>query len=250
MRWRVAISDFPNDPRLLRELLAPLAISLVAENDEHFLVGEPFELEQSAEAVHNIAIHLETVALEVKRGDSAARCSFKTGSVFERASGDSWRKHAFVTLQAGALAIATAVGVVTVGTSSALSEEERRRLEQERKELEFRDLSQRTIPRFVSAVRYPNALQVQQLLHGDLDPLTLGHIGEIIENDLGGAIKQLVSKRQWTRFQRSINHPDVFGVNARHIVSNEQPPPNPMSLSEAQAFIRELASKWLILKSS
>jgi hypothetical protein len=75
------------------------------------------------------------------------------------------------------------------------------------------------------------------------------HISELIEADIGGAMKDLISKNQLTRFERSINHPDVFGKHARHIVSNAEPPPNPMSLDEARDFIRDLATGYLEKKA-
>jgi hypothetical protein len=249
MRWRVSVSSLPDDSRLLQELLAPLGFSLIAEDSGDFLVGDIFEPEQSAEAVYKTATHLEEVASEIERGDPAAQCKFKTGSVFERAENGSWRQHAFAKLEARAFAIATATGILSVSTSN-LSEEEGLRLEQRRKELEFRSLRERTVPKFASAFRYPHALQVQQLLRSELDPLTLGHIADIVEDDLGAAITQLSSRNQWTRFRRSINHPDVFGVNARHIVSSVEPPPDPMTLDEAQAFVRDIARQWLIIKGT
>jgi hypothetical protein len=249
MRWRVAISGLPDNVRLLSEIVDPLGISLVEVEGENFLVGDLFEAEESHSAVHNLALRLELIASEIERDDPAARCGFKSGPIFEYLADGSWRKHAFVTLAAHASARATASATLTVGSSPALSEDERARLEQQRQEQEFQALCQRTIPRFVAAFHSERVRQVQQLLRGELDPLTLGHIAELIEDDLGGATRDLVSERQWTRFQRSINHPDVFGVNARHIVSKVTPPPDPMTLFEARAFIRELANQWTNRKS-
>jgi hypothetical protein len=70
------------------------------------------------------------------------------------------------------------------------------------------------------------------------------HIYELIEDDLGGKLCGLASKKDWTRFKHSVNHQAVFGDASRHIASNEKPPSNPMSLEEAQAFISRASDLW------
>jgi hypothetical protein len=77
----------------------------------------------------------------------------------------------------------------------------------------------------------------------------MGHIADLIQDDTGSEMKNLVSDKQLTRFYRSINHPDVFGELARHIVSDDEPPPNPMSLEEARSFVRVLANRWMERKA-
>jgi hypothetical protein len=248
MRWRIAISDLVGDTRLIRELLAALAISIINDGGDTFLVGEVFEKQSSHDAVRDIAKRLNATISELENDDPALRCGFQIGPVHEHRADGSWSKHHFVTLEAGVLGCATLSATLTVGTSNELSEEERIRREHEAKEREFQNRCRTAIPRFVAAFRYERALQVQQLLRGEPDPLTLGHVAEIIENDLGGTIKELVSEAQWTRFQRSINHPDVFGVRARHIVSSHEPPSKPMLLPEARVFINELARLWMLRK--
>jgi hypothetical protein len=66
---------------------------------------------------------------------------------------------------------------------------------------------------------------------------------------MGDAIRDLVSRNQLTRFHRSINHPEVYGDQARHITSGQEPPPKPMKLDEARTFIRNIAELWLEKKA-
>ena len=58
MRWRIAISDLVGDTRLIRELLAALAISIINDGGDTFLVGEVFEKQSSHDAVRDIAKRL------------------------------------------------------------------------------------------------------------------------------------------------------------------------------------------------
>lgn len=68
---------------------------------------------------------------------------------------------------------------------------------------------------------------------------------EIIREDAGNIVK-----RRWCieaelkRFTQTANSPDALGVNARHAKAIPSPP-NPMSLSSAKSFIRELINTWL-----
>jgi hypothetical protein len=65
----------------------------------------------------------------------------------------------------------------------------------------------------------------------------------------GGAMKDLVSRNQLERFSRSINHPEVFGKDARHIVSKVEPPPKPMNIHEARKFVHGLVEFYLEKKA-
>jgi hypothetical protein len=74
----------------------------------------------------------------------------------------------------------------------------------------------------------------------------MGLIAEVLEENTRGNLASLgSSKKQWERFDRSINHPSVFGDKARHGKSRVAPPPKPMSEEEAQSFIRAAAVAWL-----
>jgi hypothetical protein len=126
-----------------------------------------------------------------------------------------------------------------------LSEAERARLEQLAAEREFQRLRRKAISRVGSALRDERAIKVQKLLQGEPNPLALGHAVDLIEDDLGGAISKLASANQLTRFYRSINHQDVFGEEARHITSPDEPPPDPMTIGEARTFANEIAKRWM-----
>jgi hypothetical protein len=54
---------------------------------------------------------------------------------------------------------------------------------------------------------------------------------------MDGDLSPFATTKQLTRFNRSIHHPGVLGLEACHAVSNEKPPPDPMDMDEAKRFI-------------
>ncbi len=95
-------------------------------------------------------------------------------------------------------------------------------------------------PAIAKALRYFGAVEHNwDILH---------KIYEIIKNDIG--TKRIVANGWAThsdiqRFTRTASHPETAGDGARHSVSNAQPPPRPMTLSDASAFIKHLLNLWL-----
>lgn len=73
---------------------------------------------------------------------------------------------------------------------------------------------------------------------------------DLIQNDADGDLVRFASEAQFTRFNRSINHPDVLGLKARHAVSNVESPPDSMSMIEATQFIIDVAEKWIVEKAN
>lgn len=63
-------------------------------------------------------------------------------------------------------------------------------------------------------------------------------------------MSSLASHGDLKRFRRSVNHQEVYGGDARHIASRNDPPPNPMYLPEAQVFIRKFADEWFKQKGA
>lgn len=250
MRWRVELLDVTGNRRLLGDVLQELSISVVEESGESFLVGEPFETCDTAADVHAHASRIQSIVQEVCDHVPEIEVAFSVGSVVERITDGGPRRHHFLVVSdALHLHVAGHVACVTVAPAAHLSEEERQRLEAQRQEQEYQRLRATAVSRIVPAVADDRALTVQRLLHGELTPQPLGHVADLIQDDLGALVTQLASTNQWKRFYRSINHPTVFGEKARHIVSKVEPPPDPMTLDEARSFIRDVASRWMKSKA-
>jgi len=67
--------------------------------------------------------------------------------------------------------------------------------------------------------------------------------------DVGGTSN--IIKRGWatdksiTRFKRTAQSPEVIGDLARHGIQKDEPPEDPMTVSEAKSFIETILHKWL-----
>jgi hypothetical protein len=90
-------------------------------------------------------------------------------------------------------------------------------------------------------------------MHDDpaLSAPTISAIAEIVEHDLrdDGGLGVLRLKSQFEQFNGSVNHPAIFGDDARHAITNRQPHPDPMTPVEAREFIRELTERWFALRA-
>jgi hypothetical protein len=87
------------------------------------------------------------------------------------------------------------------------------------------------------------------------DPHSWGglyNIYEIIRDDVGGdgalAAKGWVTGRMLTRFRRTACSPKVLGRKARHGTQSAEPPPDPITDSEASELIHSLVRAWVDAK--
>ena len=245
MRWLVEISDIHGDERLLGDILACLKIKLHREDDKTYLLSDSFESLSSSSEVWKLAERVRDVISEVSSTIPAASISFSLGNLHEQKEDGSWNKNMFVFVSEPAELIVTADAVIVkVTPSTEISKEEKTRLEAEQRERDYQENLALLSSRISSAFLDERALKVHRFLQQELTPLRMGHIIDLIQDDLGQNLASFASKRNLSRFYRSINHPDVFGDESRHITSNDEPPPNPMSLSEAQTFVSNVADSW------
>lgn len=248
MKWRVQVADVAGGRRLFGEVLHGLSIDLLEEDDGLFLVSEAFETLDTAGEVHKLASRVQSTIEEAAKGIPEIQLGLKIGSVFEETASGR-RIHTFITVSTGHIGLTGQVATLKVEPAVQLSTDEQKRLEEEQGEREYQRSRRTALSRIISAFRDDRALQIQRLLCGELTPHTMGHIAELIQDDIGVGMTELASDKQLTRFERSINHPHVFGEQARHIVPKVEPPPKPMSLEEARDFIRGLADRWMDRKA-
>lgn len=245
-RWAIEIGDLPGNRRLLMDVLAGLGISS-RETDGGLLLESPrFEALSTPEDVRTEVVRLAARMRDVKSCNPDIDCTFSLKVVIDR-SGDKPRKHYYLTIHESLLLQSSME--VSLAPDQEPTAEERARQEAERRERDYIALRGKALSRVLSAVHDQKALDVQKLLHEELSPVVLGNIVEIIQADLGPDMRELMSRKQQVRLERSLNHPEVFGLTARHAVSNAQPPPDPMFLEEARAVVRAIAEQWLARKA-
>ena len=249
MRWQVEISDLTGDLRLLADVLKELSLTVGEHEGKLLLSGPKIESMATPSEVHAYVQRVSEIIREVVKHAPGIELGFSVGAVLQKTASGTSRHHFVVVSDMVHFHDIAHVEVVKCPTATAPSEEELRRQEELLKERQYQELRLTAISRVISAVKHERALAVQRLLNQEATPQVLGHIADIIKDDLGSGLYALASKNQMSRFYRSINHPNIFGEKARHIVSYDEPPPNPMNLAESTAFIRELARAWLNLKS-
>lgn len=242
MKWRVEIDEI-GDQRLLRDVVESLSLTITEVNGKSYLAGDPFETFLTAADVRAHVVHIQSILADLSRSDGQINLGFGTGTVEEQLDGGLWRRNHSVELASTAHAVSVVGGTVTPRIDGP-SEAEQRALKDQQREREYQQQRRKAIAWTVSASRNPNARQVQRILNAELTPLTIGHIVEFIQAD-PGALKEVgISRNQLGRLTGSINHPDIYGEDARHSVREHEPPPKPMGLDEARVFIRELANRW------
>lgn len=237
MRWSVQINDQIGED-ILTDVLAEAGFTL----DGDMLSGELFDACSEWGDVSDIAHDLAHRVREIARLHPDIEIGFFSGPVYEfDEDGKEIHRHNKVYAK-GAAVLALSATVAGVGTvTSSLTAEERA-------EMERKARVQRAGELVKAAVRSDLVLTVMRLLDGEPGSLELGHVHDLLLDDMDGDLSSLASKKQLTRFNRSINHPDVLGLKARHAVTNQEAPPDPMSLEEATDFVRGIAQKWITEK--
>lgn len=89
---------------------------------------------------------------------------------------------------------------------------------------------------------------------GTLDWVNLYRIFEIVAKDVGGldsiALNGWATTALMRQFKHTANSPGALGINARHGAETTQPPPKPMTISEARTLVTSIVHIWLRAKTA
>jgi hypothetical protein len=243
-RWRIELESTAGVPRLLDDVLRSLDLSIVDEGGKRCLVGQRLEACTDADAVRREASKVaRSIAVACEHQPSITlRLNLSSTVVEATPSGD--RQHRYLRPIVGTIAVtlggASCIATGTVGTATP---EDAERIAEQAYQKELRAISVRVRSAFLSEV---DAVKVQRLLTWELTPHVMGVISDLIEEGKGNQARfRFAPQPEWLRFDKSICDPDVMGDMARHGNRKRGPPYTPMSLAEAQAFIRATAERWL-----
>jgi hypothetical protein len=199
--------------------------------------------------VHSLASRAQTAIAGISEADSAIRIGLQVGGVYWEKSEDGERRQRLFQAALPAAACASAVSVNTVVLwAPPVSETDRQRMEDEEKERAYQRRRYKAVLRFVSAFKDERTLKVQSLLSDELTPRSMWNIYELIRADIGGKMKDLATVAQQKQFRGSVNSHSI-DKNPRHIVPEGPAASNPMSLEDAQGFIRTFAERYLEKKA-
>lgn len=242
MKWQVGISGSKCNFDFLEKVLEKLGYK-IAKSDNYYLSSNKFEQYTDNNIVWEEANKIKNVIRDLSTFLPVGNIAFNLEHLLEMHDDGSVNKHHFATVVVPATARLTLTGyapTVFVGTPEEI-ERQRKEKEGEEKKENIRE----TVKLVGVAMENDKVRLVYDLLKGQLSPLIMGHVFDIIKDDIGGEVKKLATKSKITRFNRSINHPDIFGMEARHMVSQQEPPADPMNLDEAKEFIKELVNRWV-----
>lgn len=252
MRWSVEILDVVDDEELLMQILGRVGYKLQTLNDQGFqgsvLHHQKYDNFEAANQVHDDSKNLADMIRRFSEVDGT-KLGIQFGPVRQHNADGSTNRYTFaeVHIALGAMSMAASMAAtVTVTQNPAISEEERQRLAEEAAARAEEQRKIAIVRRALAALQQPGVLEVMKLMNIP-EPTTteLGHIVDLVQDASGGNLSKYTSTKQLRRFYHSINSPTVFGLGARHAVAKTDPPAEPMSLKEAQAFAHSVGRAWL-----
>lgn len=168
--------------------------------------------------------------------------NFSLGGIYSEKPEMGWARDAILEIHSASVCF-EAQNVKLTATANENKEQKKLRLQKEK------NMRIETSATLIKAIRNaPDIGLAYEILNKPATGHNLGNIYELIKDDLGNKISELASERERTRFNRSINHQDILGTDARHSKLKTEPPKNPMDINEAQTFMTELLQKWVELK--
>lgn len=245
MRWAVEIQKTELDDRNLSDLLDGLGFALID--------GSPFPAFTSREmedcATASDVFEIGKRVREAFKGPANIDPHFELGRVVDYSS-DPPKRHLFLEGQSAIVAVSSMKGTLTISPPKGLSEDELKLWEKERAERDYQLRLEGQRQKLEPAYRSTRARKVLELLAAENHRgETLWKIYELMEehrNNRKAFQKQFgVGDEQFRRFKDAVHNPNVSGDWARHAAADKLNSGNPMSKSEAERFIRDLATKWL-----
>ena len=245
MKWAIEIQKTSLERKNLSDLLDGLGFKLIegiqypaftsAEIDACRTATDAFE---KAKAVRSAF-----------KGPTQIDPEFVLGSVIDYSSNPP-KCHAFIEVES--CVMTTSVGSLTVSVSppKGLSLAELEDWTADYEEQQYQAKLERQRSRLEPAFRSARAAKVLELLSVDSPSAeTIYKIYELAEghpNNRSHFHQQFgISQAQFKRFGDAVHNPSVSGDWARHAYHDLPKTSNPMSQSEAETFVRDIAATWL-----
>jgi len=243
MKWIVGIHSKGTDPKDLKEIFEALGFRIVSsptnrEGEDFCVTNLKIDECPDSGCVWSKLEEVRSSFDVLTKSELELPLNFRLGVVYERHK-SGWRCHIFGKIAESATLTDKMSATGTVTATNTVEAEKHRRLR-----------NRKTITILWAIQNFPIVERVLSLLEGAPPAMTLGNIVDLIKDDMQGDLDSLTSKTMLKRFKRSINHPVVFGDNARHIVTNQNPPPNPMHGPEARCFVLQLVRDWIEYKNN
>ena len=245
MKWAVEIQKTGLEKRNLSDLLRGLGFVLVEGIEYPALVSPEIDAcSTSADAFDKA----KTVR-EAFKGPAQIDPEFVLGSVIDYSTSPP-RRHAFLEVESCVMTMTVGTPTITISPPKGLSPDELEQWQAEHEERQYQAKLESQRSRLEPAYLSESAAKIIELLSVEKPSAeTLYKIYELVEghpNNRANFQKQFcITQDQFNRFRDAVHNPAVSGDWARHAYHDKPRTSNPMTTGEAEAFIREVADKWL-----
>jgi len=236
MKWLVLLdvkkSDFDNLSNLLR---SSDEFSLMAENDKYYLTSSHWESLTKPEDVHSIATkllqHISAAAMIYFPGFTLLKPDIIC-EVDEEGKRQRW-----VAGSATLNCDSSSFSIQLEGDRDIIPNLE---FESWRKLAEEDEIVKDVFRQFTEFEHnWINLYKVYEIVKYEIVKKDAGKKNKI------DRIEQWITKKKISQFTHTANSQSAIGDDARHGVDHNDPPKEPMSLSEADALIMNLLQQWL-----
>lgn len=232
MEWLVEIQGDKSDLQDLAKSLSSPELCITKDGDNFVLKSTDFERFTNVDDVRNMASGLLSFINGAAKLALDMRERLTIGAII-RVKDDG--THSTFICLSNSITVRGSIGVSIVSPTGVVQE------------IHPAD----PIPDWVKiAQQDENVSKVLQLLGSMNDDwVNLYRILEIVEKDVGGT-KEIKEKGWATQravklFKHTAQSPDAIGQKARHGVQEQEPPPLPMTISEARSLIKTIIHNWL-----
>lgn len=246
MKWAFQVERTTLSRRNLFDLLERLGYEPAdVPGDDIVLWSTSLETCKSASEVWEEAKRLRDLISRVTEIDP----DFTLGPVLDLSSGVPKRQH-FLEVESGIIMTDASNLTLTVSPSEEMSSEQIAEWKKRKSEQEYQVRLEAQQAKLEPAFREPRAAKVLQLLKQK--PHTGESLYKIYELAEGhpSSRKEFQARfgiphEQFMRFKDAVHNPVVSGDLARHAYEDKPKTSNPMSISEAESFVVDIASRWL-----
>jgi len=245
VRWAVEIQKTGLERRNLSDLLNGLGFKLV-EGIEFPALASP---EIDACATASDAFEKAKAVRAVFKEPTQIDPEFTLGSVIDYSSSPP-KRHAFLEVDSSVMTMSAGNVTITVSPPKGLSLAELKRWTAEYEENQYQAKLERQRSMIEPAFFSARAAKVIELLA--IDKPSAEIIYKIYEFAEGHPENRLdfhqqfgIPREQFNRFKDAVHNPSVTGDWARHAYHDTPKTLNPMTKSEAEMFVRDIANKWL-----
>jgi hypothetical protein len=244
MRWAVEIQKTSLERRNLEDLLKEIDFEIVDDIGFDLAFTAPLFDQMDSIEVWSMAKKLR----EAMIGPAEIDPDFTLGAVIDYSASEPKRHH-FLESKIRAKS-STGPVMLTVSPPKELSEEQVVAWQAAHAEHEYQTRLEAQLSKLVPVFREPRATKILELLKRDTHTgESLYKIYELVEGHPVSRKKFQksfgVSKNEFNRFKDAVHNPVVSGDLARHAYKDPPKTTNPMTMGEAERFVRRLAEKWL-----